>query len=52
MTKLTNLNKMVTKNISLPKEMVDWLNERDMSLSKVVQRAIRELMEKEKEKAS
>lgn len=38
---------MVTKTISLPKEMLDWLKDRDMSISKVVQRHIRELMEKD-----
>ena len=38
---------MVTKTISLPEEMIQWLKDRDMSISKVVQRHIRELMEKE-----
>ncbi len=38
---------MVTKTISLPEEMVKWLKDRDLSLSKVVQRHIRELMEKD-----
>lgn len=38
---------MVTKTISLPQEMLDWLKDRDMSISKVVQRHIRELMEKD-----
>ncbi len=38
---------MVTKTISLPVEMIQWLKDRDMSLSKVVQRHIRELMEKD-----
>jgi len=38
---------MVTKTISLPEEMIQWLKDRDMSISKVVQRHIRELMAKE-----
>lgn len=38
---------MVTRTISLPQEMLDWIKDRDMSISKVVQRHIRELMEKD-----
>jgi len=38
---------MVTRTISLPQEMLDWLKDRDMSISKVVQRHIRELMKKD-----
>ena len=38
---------MVTKTISLPEEMIQWLKDRDMSISKVDQRHIRELMEKD-----
>jgi len=38
---------MVTRTISLPKEMLDWLKDRDMSISKVVQRHLRELMKKD-----
>ncbi len=42
---------MVRKMISLPEEMTQWLKDRDMSLSKVVQRHIRELMEKDAKQA-
>ncbi len=44
---LVKLTIMVTKTISLPEEMIQWLKDRDMSISKVVQRHIRELMDKE-----
>ena len=37
---------MVRKMISLPEEMVKWLKDRDLSLSKIVQRHIKELMDK------
>lgn len=43
--KLHSLTNLVTKNISLPEEMVKWIKDHDLSLSKVVQRHIKQLME-------
>lgn len=45
---LFGLTNMVTKNISITKEMAQWIKNNDLSLSKLVQRHLRELMKNER----
>ena len=41
---LSVLTNMVTKNISITEEMAKWIKDKDLSLSKVVQRHLKNLM--------